>query len=402
MINVKFLILLILLFNIFIFGIAVPQDNSKYHGGSYDGFSNGNISQTSLDGSLLNTNKYFGGSYDGFSLNNISQTSLNGTSANLAKYFGGSFDGFSLNNILQSSLNGTTINLAKYFGGSFDGFSLNNISQSSLNGTTINLAKYFGGSFDGFSLNIISQTSLGGSTINLAKYFGGSYDGFSLVSIVQTSLGGISINLAKYFGGSYDGLASTLVNQNPLNISLESFTFAMKKNNINLNWITKSEINNRGFDIQRLKPGEDWINLGFVISKGTINTQQNYSFEDKKLSSGKYKYRLKQTDYNGNIEYFNLKDIVEVGVPKDFFVSQNYPNPSNPKTKIDYELPEKLQISIIIFDITGREIFTLVNKIQEAGYYSVEFDGTDLSSGVYFYKLTAGEFVKTKRMILLK
>jgi hypothetical protein len=379
------------------------QDSSKYHGGSYDGFSNGNITQTTLNGNSLNANKYFGGSYDGFSLNNISQTSLNGTSANLAKYFGGSYDGFSLINISQSTLNGSTINLAKYFGGSYDGFSLFNIPQSSLDGSNVNLAKYFGGSYDGFSLNTILQTSLGGSNVNFAKYFGGSYDGFSLSSILQTTLGGISINLAKYFGGSYDGFAVASVPASTLPVILSSFLSSVKLNNVKLEWTTENEFNNSGFKVEQLKLGEiNWKELGFVIGNGTTNEQKKYLFDDKKLQTATYKYRLKQINFNGNFEYFNLDNDVVVGTPKDFRVSQNYPNPSNPKSKIDYELPVNGKLSIKVYDIIGREVVKLIDEYKEAGYYTVDFDGSNFASGVYFYKIVSGAFIQTKKMILIK
>jgi hypothetical protein len=192
------------------------QDSSKYQGGSYDGFSIGNVSQTGLGGVNINLAKFFGGSYDGFALNNISQTGLGGININLAKYFGGSYDGFTVGSISQTGLGGISIDLAKYFGGSFDGFVVNNISQTGLGGQTIDLSKYFGGSFDGFVVNNISQTGLGGQTINLAKFFGGSYDGFAMNNILQSGLGGQTIDLTKYHGGSYDGFVINTTQLIPL------------------------------------------------------------------------------------------------------------------------------------------------------------------------------------------
>ncbi|MEO8512043.1 MAG: T9SS type A sorting domain-containing protein [Ignavibacteria bacterium] len=87
-------------------------------------------------------------------------------------------------------------------------------------------------------------------------------------------------------------------------------------------------------------------------------------------------------------------------------MSQNYPNPSNPKSKIDYEIPFDGNVSIKVYDILGKEIITLVNEFKTADFYSVEFDGSNLASGMYFYRITANGggkiFSKTLKMILVK
>ncbi|MEO8210897.1 MAG: T9SS type A sorting domain-containing protein [bacterium] len=89
-------------------------------------------------------------------------------------------------------------------------------------------------------------------------------------------------------------------------------------------------------------------------------------------------------------------------VPNNFSLSQNYPNPFNPTTHLEFGISNLEFVSLKLYDILGNEIKTLVNENKPAGIYSVEFDGSNLSSGVYFYKLEAGDFVETKRMILLK
>jgi hypothetical protein len=381
----------------------LAQDITKYHGGSYDGFSLNDISQTGLGGTSANLAKYYGGSFDGFSLNDISQTGLGGSTSNLAKYYGGSYDGFSLNDISQTGLGGSTSNLAKYYGGSYDGFSLNDIFQTGLGGSTSNLAKYYGGSYDGFSLNDILNSGLGGSASNLAKYFGGSYDGFVLADINSVSLGGSGLNLAKYIGGSYDGFAFAHYYETPLPLNLSSFLHTVKQNNVLLKWSTEKEKNNSGFDIER-KPegGQEWMKLGFIQSKGFSNEKQDYSYEDIKLKSGKYNYRLKQFDLNGNFAYFNLGNTVEVGIPKKYELSQNYPNPFNQLTVINYQIPIKDHVSIKVYDLLGKEILTIVNEELQPGYYEARFDAKDLSSGVYFYRLESENFTSIKKLILLK
>jgi predicted amidohydrolase YtcJ len=89
-------------------------------------------------------------------------------------------------------------------------------------------------------------------------------------------------------------------------------------------------------------------------------------------------------------------------LPRDISLSQNYPNPFNPSTMIEYDLPRQVPVRLTVFDILGREVKTLVSAVQEAGYYKVVFDAHALSSGVYYYRIQAGDFVKVKRLVLLK
>jgi len=89
-------------------------------------------------------------------------------------------------------------------------------------------------------------------------------------------------------------------------------------------------------------------------------------------------------------------------MPGEFVLEQNYPNPFNPATTIEYGLPSASRVELRLYDILGREVATLVNEVQTAGYHSVRFDASGLASGVYFYRLRAGEFTQTKRMLLLR
>ncbi len=89
-------------------------------------------------------------------------------------------------------------------------------------------------------------------------------------------------------------------------------------------------------------------------------------------------------------------------IPDKFELNQNYPNPFNPMTKINFALPKQGLVTLRIYDVLGREIKTLVNEVKQAGSYSVDFNGAEFSSGVYFYKLTSGDFSDIKRMILVK
>ena len=194
-------------------------------------------------------------------------------------------------------------------------------------------------------------------------------------------------------------------------VELASFTANIIQRNIMLKWTTANEQNNSGFEIQKQyqvsgNQYSDWEKVTFVKGNGTKNTPTDYVFEDKKLNTGKYNYRLNQIDYNGNYEYFELKSEVEITIPEKFKLSQNYPNPFNPNTKIDIDVPFDCKLILKVFDINGREIKTLINETKEAGYYTVDFNGSSMASRLYFYRIIAEgigqKYVITKKMVLIK
>lgn len=191
-----------------------------------------------------------------------------------------------------------------------------------------------------------------------------------------------------------------------LPVELSSFTSTVNGRNVELNWATAEELNNSGFDVERSVAGtSSWAKIGFVAGNGTTSEAKSYSFSDRGLATGDYSYRLKQIDYNGNFEYFNLSNEVIIGVPTAFDLGQNYPNPFNPSTKIDYAIPFEGKVSLTIFDNSGREVAKLVNGNLSAGYYTASFDASSLSSGVYYYRLSingTSNITETKRMMLVK
>lgn len=195
--------------------------------------------------------------------------------------------------------------------------------------------------------------------------------------------------------------------QGAMPVELTSFTSSVSGRDVKLNWSTASEENNRGFEIERMIANSNtWTNIGFVKGNGSANHASNYSFTDSKVNSGKYNYRLKQVDNNGNFKYYSLSNTIEIGLPGKYNLSQNYPNPFNPTTKIDYDLPKDSKISIKLYDITGREIMTLVNTQQSAGNYTIQVNASNLSTGVYFYTMVANsngdQTVISKKMNVIK
>jgi len=204
----------------------------------------------------------------------------------------------------------------------------------------------------------------------------------------------------------------------PTPVELLSFTAGIDRNDVILMWTTAVEINNSGFDVERSLSMElngqtnyDWIIIGNVKGSGTSAEPLDYLFKDLELSSGKYKYRLKQIDFNGNFTYYYLSGEILVGIPMAYRLSQNYPNPFNPITKIDYDLPYDSKVRIILYDVLGRELLNIVNEFKQAGYHTALLHAYSaaggLSSGVYFYKISAKgisgqEFYDTKKMVIVK
>ena len=197
-------------------------------------------------------------------------------------------------------------------------------------------------------------------------------------------------------------------------VELVSFTASVfnSNNSVKLNWITATELNNSGFEVERLKIineiSEEWVNIGFVSGNGTTTEAHEYSFVDENISSGKYSYRLKQIDLDGSFTYSNEVE-VDLNLPQTFILEQNYPNPFNPTTRIKYSIPnfalggvQGSQVVLKVYDVIGNEVVTLVNEEKPAGNYEVNFNSSSLPSGVYFYKLQAGTFKEIKKMMLLK
>ena len=184
-------------------------------------------------------------------------------------------------------------------------------------------------------------------------------------------------------------------------VELNSFNASLVNNNIILDWTTASELNNQGFEIEQSFDNEKFNQIGFVPGFGTTTEPKSYSYTDQSVSNGKHYYRLKQIDFDGSVTYSEAVE-AEVSLPANFALEQNYPNPFNPSTAIKYSFPKISFVQIKVFDVLGNEIETLVNEEKPAGTYELNWNASNLPSGVYFYQLKAGSFFETKKMILMK
>jgi len=256
-----------------------------------------------------------------------------------------------------------------------------------------------------------------GSTV-LYKYSNrGASDSVAAVGVNQTGYLGISLfQDPRYFtnnnfqpvllaalqyavanGGTFPGL---------IPVELVSFAASVVGTNVSLSWMTATELNNQGFEIERSIDESVWEKIGFVEGNGTSTLMNYYSYTDKSLKTGIYYYRLKQVDYDGTFEYSSIVE-ANVTVPIEYALQQNYPNPFNPSTKINFSLAADSRVMLKIYDILGQEVSTLLSGELSAGEHQLDFNAAGLNSGVYIYKLDAEgvngkNFSSVKKMILSK
>jgi hypothetical protein len=188
----------------------------------------------------------------------------------------------------------------------------------------------------------------------------------------------------------------------PLPVELTSFVGNVNQESVILNWTTATENNNSGWNIERKQLNQDWQRIGFVEGKGNSTTLQNYSFTDKDLTSTKYQYRLQQVDYDGTLNYSDVVEIEFNQLPEEFALYQNYPNPFNPSTTINFDVPTSSFINLSIYNSIGEKVATIVSEQIEAGVHSVQFNASNLASGIYIYRLTANNQIFTNKMLLIK
>ena len=190
-------------------------------------------------------------------------------------------------------------------------------------------------------------------------------------------------------------------------VELTSFTAHLDDNSVMLSWITATELNNSGFEIQRSLKSDnqttaEWTKIGFVKGNGNSTENHAYIYNDENIiKPGHYSYRLKQIDFDGKYAYSQVAEI-DVNKPTKYYLSQNYPNPFNPTTTIEFSTPERSHVSLKVYDVLGNEVAILVNGWMESTNHKVIFDASKLASGIYYYTLSTGNFTSTKKLILLK
>ncbi len=223
--------------------------------------------------------------------------------------------------------------------------------------------------------------------------------------------------LRRDYGGQVEDewhLVNEPYTYEPVPVQLISFAGSIDQQTgyVTLRWSTASETNNYGFEVQKAAtnngPAYETIANSFVAGHGTTIKPHVYSFTDVTAVQGSWYYRLKQIDLDGIVHFTEgVRPTYAMSVdgqplPAAYSLDQNYPNPYNPSTTIRYGLPERSKVTLTVYGALGQQVAVLQNGEQEAGYHEVKFDGKNLSSGLYFYRLQAGDFVETKRLLLLR
>jgi hypothetical protein len=217
--------------------------------------------------------------------------------------------------------------------------------------------------------------------------------------------------LTKSGQGSGEYALASSTSDNVLPVQMTEFLAKSNSASVLLTWKTATETNNYGFEIERRivetvssksqNTNSNWQRTGFVAGNGTNSSVHQYSFTDGNVTSGTYAYRLKQIDNSGTFKYSSEAEVT-VAVPTSFALGQNYPNPFNPSSVIGYSLPVNGLVTLKVYDVIGREVSTLVNETKDAGSYKVTFNASKLASGVYFYRMQAGNYISMKKLLLLK
>jgi hypothetical protein len=185
-------------------------------------------------------------------------------------------------------------------------------------------------------------------------------------------------------------------------VELTSFSASVGKGSVNLSWKTATEVNNMGFNVERSANKSDWTKLAFVQGNQTTTSTNSYSYVDKSVNqTGNYYYRLKQIDNDGSYKYSSIVE-ADVNSPSVFTLNQNYPNPFNPSTVISYTLPQASNVKLMVYNAIGQPVRVLENGFKNSGTYNVTFNASELSSGIYFCKIEAGQFSSIRKMMLVK
>ena len=271
---------------------------------------------------------------------------------------------------------------------------------------------------------IISENNSGGSVASLKfcwisgnEAFGfnvssqvivGRYDGTDWYEVPATVSGAgiVSDPYTASVSGITQFSSFGVGNDGALPVELIAFYGKPNNTDISLYWNTATEINSNSFEIERKElSGKMWLNVGSVHANFLSNSPKSYSFTDRNLKPGGYQYRLKMVDNDGSFQYSRTVE-VQAKLSIGLELCQNFPNPFNPSTRINYKIPFDANVLIEVFNVLGAKVAQLVNEFKGAGYYHVEFNPSlsnlAISSGVYYYKITANDIRTEKSLNILK
>ncbi|MBX7152636.1 T9SS type A sorting domain-containing protein [bacterium] len=219
-----------------------------------------------------------------------------------------------------------------------------------------------------------------------------------------------SVNALAFVSGQTDLFTFGATNSDvSLPVELSQFeAYEMEKlGQVKLQWKTESEVDNAYWLVQRKKGNADFETIANIKGQGSKTSATMYEFVDLEIIAGDtLTYRLADVSYAGTITYHESKDVA-VSMPSKFELLQNYPNPFNPVTTIGYKLPQSTKVSISVYNVLGQKVRDLVREVKDAGTHRVVWDGRNdagvqVASGIYIYRLEAGQFRTTRKMFFIK
>jgi len=196
-----------------------------------------------------------------------------------------------------------------------------------------------------------------------------------------------------------------------LPVELVYFFAEVYEDSVRLKFGTATEVSNYGFEIQRAQNGLSFEAIGFVDGNGNSNSPKDYTFTDSLVDmSGIVYYRLRQIDFDGaselsdtvTIDFLSSITLESPNIPQQFKVSNNYPNPFNPATKINFELPSLQNLNIYLYDIDGKLVKEIASQEFLPGIYQLYLDFSSYSSGIYFVRFESQKNVVTKSLTFVK
>jgi hypothetical protein len=239
-----------------------------------------------------------------------------------------------------------------------------------------------------------NQLNVSGATVAAPGTYAAPSGSNSSPTVNRTGFDQSTLPLTYYF-------ASTSTNVLP--VEMTSFSASANRLSSELRWSTATEVNNFGFEIERKSANTGWSKIAFVAGAGTSTSLHNYSYTDNVGQAGMYQYRVKQVDKNGTFKYSSEMQVEVGAVAKVLSLGDNYPNPFNPTTSIEFSIPTDGRAVLKVYNMLGQEVATLFEGVAASGkLMKASFDASRLSSGVYFSRLESGGHALVKRMLLLK
>jgi hypothetical protein len=270
------------------------------------------------------------------------------------------------------------------------------------------------GTVDGIYVMTIDLENMTGindyGTLKLLKRVNGSDPWVEIGTNMYPGTGSVVVWSDISEGFSEFGIGGA--GDNSLPVTLTSFDASLERRAVLIKWQTESELENLGYILYRREKGDvNWFEItsyqtnNLLMGQGSTSEATVYQFRDTSVREGLiYEYQLADVSYAGEIDYHNIIEIEieKLNKPETYILGDAYPNPFNPKTIINYELPITNVVELKIYNLLGQKVVTLVSETQNAGYHQVEWDASGFPSGVYFYRIKAGTYTDIKKILLIK